>query len=201
MRLILLRHGETLWNRESRLQGHDNSELSERGIKQAQAVKYFINQLAPKRVITSDLGRAVQTSEIIGYPGAIKCQEIRELNMGEWTGCRKPDLLLNQADKYHNWRAGSYTPRGGENWFDFCDRIDVALRTKVYEGQSDLLAVVHSGVIRAACKAFLSLSPEHILPASPGTLTIFNFDSDPFKSVKLEAYNIGSLVPDEDVAD
>ncbi|OXX69246.1 histidine phosphatase family protein [Vibrio sp. V19_P1S1T109] len=201
MRLILLRHGETLWNKESRLQGHDNSELSERGIKQAQAIKHFVHQLAPTRVITSDLGRAVQTSEIIGYPEALKCPEIRELNMGEWTGCRKPDLLFNQADKYHDWRAGAYTPAGGENWFDFCDRINAVLRNKVYEEQSDLLAVVHSGVIRAACKAFLNLSPEHLLPASPGTLTIFNFDSYLLKSVKLEAYNIGSLIPDDDVAD
>ena len=201
MRLILLRHGETLWNKELRLQGHDNSELSPKGIQQVKKIKHFIQQLSPTRVVTSDLGRAVQTSEIIGFPDAIRCAEIRELNMGEWTGCRKPELMKTQAKLYNEWRTGSYTPKGGENWFDFCDRIEVGLLRNVYDNDTDILAVVHSGVIRAACKVFLNLSPEHLLPASPGTLTILNFDKNSKKNVKLEAYNIGSFVPDNDVAD
>ncbi|HBY3957979.1 histidine phosphatase family protein [Klebsiella quasipneumoniae subsp. similipneumoniae] len=201
MRLILLRHGETLWNKESRLQGHDNSELSPMGIKQAQKITYFIKQLTPSHVITSDLGRTVQTSQIIGFPDALRQRELREMNMGEWTGCRKNDLMKNHSELYHRWRAGSYTPDGGENWFDFCDRIESGLLRNVLENKKDVLAVVHSGVIRAACKVFFNLSPEYLLPVSPGTLTIFNFDTILKKRAKLEAYNIGAFTPDIDVAD
>ncbi|MGK5721842.1 histidine phosphatase family protein [Proteus mirabilis] len=199
MRLILLRHGETLWNIESRLQGHANSCLSPKGINQATTIKSSIKLLSPSRVITSDLGRAIQTSEIIGYPDSIKEPLLREINMGEWTGFRKPELLKNNADKYRSWRAGTYTPPKGENWFDFCERIKMTLQNWVFKDDSDLLAVVHSGVIRAACNVFLNISPEFLLPATPGTITIFNFDSN--KSPKLEAYNIGSYIPDRNVAD
>ncbi|MDG6376859.1 histidine phosphatase family protein [Glaesserella parasuis] len=86
MRLILLRHGETLWNIEKRLLGHYNSPLSKRGISQANAIKPLIQQLSPKTVISSDLGRAVQTAEIIGFQDPIKDKGLRELNMGEWSG-------------------------------------------------------------------------------------------------------------------
>ncbi|MBI6528646.1 histidine phosphatase family protein [Proteus vulgaris] len=201
MRLILLRHGETLWNMESRLQGHANSCLSPKGINQAMAIKESIKLLSPARIITSDLGRTVQTAEIVGHPEAIKEPLLRELNMGEWTGQRKPELIRHQADKYKNWRAGTYTPPKGENWFDFCDRIGAALQGWVCKEDSDLLAVVHSGVIRAACKVFLNLSPEFLLPATPGTITILNFDFNSDKAPKLEAYNIGSYMPDKNVAD
>lgn len=47
MRLILLRHGETLWNMDSRLQGHANSCLSTNGVKQTESIKEFVRLLAP----------------------------------------------------------------------------------------------------------------------------------------------------------
>nr|WP_314267391.1 histidine phosphatase family protein [uncultured Moellerella sp.] len=201
MRLILLRHGETLWNMESRLQGHANSCLSPRGINQAEAIKQCIQLLSPSRIVTSDLGRTVQTAEIVGYPDAIRESQLRELNMGEWTGQRKSELIRNHAEKYKNWRAGTYTPPKGENWFDFCDRIGATLHNWVHKEDSDLLAIVHSGVIRAACKVFLGLAPENLLPATPGTITILNFDAQSGSEPKLECYNIGSHTPDRNVAD
>ncbi|AEW77025.1 phosphoglycerate mutase [Aggregatibacter actinomycetemcomitans ANH9381] len=50
MRLILLRHGETLWNKEHRLQGHLNSPLSEKGIAQAKAIKPLIEKFSLKKL-------------------------------------------------------------------------------------------------------------------------------------------------------
>ncbi len=199
MRLILLRHGETLWNIEKRLQGHFNSPLSKRGISQANAIKPLIQQLSPKTIISSDLGRALQTAEIIGYQDPIKEKGLRELNMGEWSGRKKHELIAENPELYHAWRSGDYTPKGGENWHQFCQRITNTLTKWVKESNEDILAVVHSGVIRAACHSFVSLSASHLLPATQGTVTIFNFE--PNSPVKLEAYNLGSMLPDKDVAD
>jgi len=201
MRLILLRHGETLWNMDSRLQGHANSCLSTNGVKQTESIKAFVRLLAPRRVVSSDLGRTLQTAAIVGYPDAIPDSKLREINMGEWTGLRKPELIKYAPEKYRNWRSGGYTPPRGESWADFCLRIGSALSFWVNEEDSDILAVVHSGVIRAACKVFLNLPPEQLLPATPGTITIFDFEHGVNKMPKLEAYNIGSFIPDMDVAD
>ena len=201
MRLILLRHGETLWNKESRLQGHGDSNLSEKGILQATRIKDSVQQLSPARVVTSDLGRARRTAELIGYPDALQDEKLRELHMGNWTGLSKPDLIENDADRYWQWRAGEYTPAGGENWKAFCIRVNTALRGWVLQEDSDLLAVVHSGVIRAACHVFLNLPAERLLPVTPATMTIFNFECPEHKHPKLEAYNIGAFIPDKQAAD
>lgn len=202
MRLILLRHGETVWNIDKRLQGHDNSPLSERGVEQAKAIVGSIRSLAPARVVTSDLGRARQTAEVIGYGHAPSDERLRELNMGEWTGERKGDLIANKPELYWDWRAGRFTPAGGESWDEFVLRIKTGLTDLIYQGSGDLLAIVHSGVVRAACFSFLGLSPAQLLPVTPGTLTIFEFDDIESSALpRLEAYNIGAFVPDSAVAD
>lgn len=201
MRLILLRHGETLWNKESRLQGHSDTPLSYKGVEQAVKIKPIIRNLNPQKVFTSDLGRAIKTSQLIGYPEAIQKSELRELDMGEWTGLKKTDLIEHNADLYQQWRSGEYTPNNGENWFDFCKRIEKGLSDIVKGEKEDVLAVVHSGVIRAACTVFLNLSPEHLLPVTQGTITIIHFSDTSNGSAKLEAYNIGPFIPQIDVAD
>ena len=61
--LTIVRHGETEWNKIGRQQGHLNSNLTENGIKQAEAIKNFINN-EYNFIISSDLGRAIQTAEI-----------------------------------------------------------------------------------------------------------------------------------------
>ena len=202
MRLILLRHGETVWNIDKRLQGHDNSPLSERGIEQAKSIAGTVRALAPARVVASDLGRARQTAEVIGYGDAPSDARLRELNMGEWTGERKSDLIAHQPTLYRDWRAGRYTPAGGEGWDEFVQRITSGLSDWVYQGAGDILAIVHSGVVRAACFGFLGLKPAQLLPVTPGTLTILEFDDERSAAApRLEASNLGAFVPDAAVAD
>ncbi|WFC15108.1 histidine phosphatase family protein [Aeromonas salmonicida] len=200
MRLILMRHGETLWNIEKRLQGHENTPLSPRGVAQAKAIIPNVRELAPARVVSSDLGRARQTVDIIGYSQAPSDPELRELNMGVWTGQSKPDLIATQKVLYDEWRAGTFTPEGGEKWDEFLSRIEKALHSWIQAGDGDLLAVVHSGVIRAACVILMGLKPSQLLPVTPGSLTIFNFSRHSYRP-QLEAYNIGGLSPDKSVAD
>lgn len=199
MRLILLRHGETLWNQEHRLQGHQNSPLSEKGIQQAKAIKPLIEQFSPKYVVSSDLGRALQTAEIIGCTNPTQDSELRELAMGEWEGCKKQEIMAENPRLYQAWRDGDYTPQGGESWQAFCQRISQALLKWVNQYDGDILAIVHSGVIRAACETLVSLSTKHLLPVTQGTLTIFEIS--PNLPIKLEAYNLGSFIPTKNVAD
>lgn len=195
MRLILMRHGETIWNAEQRLQGHDNADLSPRGIEQALSFRHLIEGLSPKGVVSSDLGRCRETVKLIGYGDAPSDARLRELNMGEWTGLRKPDLIAEHPEDYWAWRAGAWHPVGGEAWQDFVDRVVAGLRDWLAKTDGDVLAVVHSGVIRAALTAFLGLSQDRLVPVTPGTATMLHFD-DPFSSrVKLEGYNLGLFAP------
>lgn len=201
MRFILLRHGETLWNVEQRLQGHENSELSERGREQALRFARYATALRPRHVVSSDLGRTRETARLLGY-GDVACDKrFRELHMGDWTGRSKPDLIANNAEEYVSWRAGRFTPENGENWDGFRSRVAEGVRHWLSQAEGDVLAVVHSGVIRAACAEFLGIPPAKIIPTTPGAATILSFDDPERSEAKLEGYNIGAIVPDDSVAD
>ena len=201
MRLILMRHGETNWNAEERLQGQDNSELSPRGVEQAKRFAAFVRALRPARVVSSDLGRTRETAALIGYADCPSDARLREWNMGVWTGRTKPDLIAENAELYHAWRAGHHTPDGGEAWPDFSARVATGLRDWLGQDTGDLLAVVHGGVIRAALDAFLGIPPSKVIPVTPGTGTILSFKASNYETAQLEGYNIGAVVPDRSVAD
>jgi probable phosphoglycerate mutase len=201
MRLILLRHGETVWNAEQRLQGQDNSELSDRGKWQAREFMPYARALLPAQVIASDLGRTRQTVELIGYPDAPSDARLRELDMGEWTGRTKQDLVNDHPRDYAAWRAGTFTPARGETWQSFRARVADGIRDWLGRTRGDLLAVVHGGVIRAACDEFLGLPPSRLVPVTPGTATILSFASPDAPCAQLEGYNIGSVAPDLAAAD
>jgi probable phosphoglycerate mutase len=201
MRLILLRHGETVWNAEQRLQGQDNSSLSERGIQQALRFVGFAKALWPYRVVSSDLGRTRHTAELIGHADCPSDRRLRELDMGEWTGRLKGDLIAGDAENYHAWRAGTFNPAGAETWECFRARVADGIRHWLGAGEGDVLAIVHGGVIRASCHEFLGLPPSRVIPVTPGTATILNFASHDAATAQLEGYNIGAVVPDASVAD
>ncbi|KAA0971845.1 histidine phosphatase family protein [Aureimonas fodinaquatilis] len=201
MRFILLRHGETLWNIEQRLQGHENSELSDRGREQALRFAKYASAFQPALVVASDLGRTKETARLLGYEDVVCDKRFRELNMGEWTGRSKPELIANHTDDYNAWRAGQYTPRNGEAWAGFCSRVAQGVRHWLSQAEGDVLAVVHSGVIRAAFSEFLGIPPARIIPTTPGAAAVLNFENRAGLEAKLEGYNIGAVAPDETVSD
>jgi len=110
--LILIRHGLTIWNHEFRYQGHTDIELSEEGVKQAQALQKRLAGEKLDAIYSSDLSRAVQTASIIAKPHRLELitdSRLREVNFGVWEGLnfkeiesRYPDLLKTWLEAPHN---------------------------------------------------------------------------------------------------
>lgn len=195
MRLVLVRHGETFWNAEQRLQGHADAPLSPRGIEQARSFAHYARALAPKGVVSSDLGRCRETARLLGFRDVPADARLRELNMGDWTGRTKPELIAAHPDEYWAWRAGRHYPANGETLEDFRSRVAEGLRDWLQRTDGDLLAVVHSGVVRAALEAFLGISPDKLVPVTPGTGTILTFADANSNDVRLEGFNLGVFAP------
>jgi len=85
LQVYLVRHGETQWNAERRIQGQSDSQLTEKGERQAYQVGERVKTLGITHVIASDLGRTRRTAEIIA--DACGCEvtydpRLRELDMG-----------------------------------------------------------------------------------------------------------------------
>lgn len=114
-RIFVLRHGETEFNADKKLQGHCNSSLTSKGFDQARRVGTTLKQYVenrPFRVYSSTLGRALQTSQIVceelnySYENLNKEPRLKEFSLGEWEQRTIPSLeqevpnLLAQNDWY-----------------------------------------------------------------------------------------------------
>lgn len=197
-RLLLVRHGQTEWNALRRLQGQTDIALTPEGETQARALAPLIADLAPDRALSSDLARAMHTAALLGHEDATPEPRLREQDLGAWSGRDIADLLRDVPTEYHEWRAGRFTPKGGEVWPDFRARVESAIADALAEGAATTLLVCHGGVIRAALDALLDLPPNRVIPVGPASLTIL---ARPDTGLRLEAFNLRNTTPDLDAPD
>ena len=173
-RLVIVRHGESTWNAEERLQGQLDPPLSERGREQARALREAVDLsgFPPERVISSDLTRARETAELLGVtPGRFDPQW-REIDIGEWGG-RTAAEIDAQDGGLTNWRGGPRTAPDGEPWSAFAERISGAVDELSAAGGS-WLVVSHGGCVRASC-AHLT-GADHLRLGSPGNASTTTFE-------------------------
>src|ERR1700759_3832419 len=85
-RLVIVRHGESVWNAEGRLQGQADPPLSPKGREEARGLAAAGGGALPPRVVSSDLIRARETAALLGHPDAETDVRLREINVGEWEG-------------------------------------------------------------------------------------------------------------------
>ncbi|WOI57464.1 histidine phosphatase family protein [Palleronia sp. LCG004] len=186
-RLLLIRHGETEWNADRRLQGQRDIGLSTTGEAQALALAPLVASLAPGLVRSSDLVRARRTAALLGHPGAKTEPRLREQALGDWEGRQIAEIRAEDRQAYLDWRAGSYAPPGGETWTSFRQRVQAGLEAAFATGPETVALVCHGGVIRAALDACLGLSPKQIIPVGPASLTILALSET---GIRLEAFNL-----------
>lgn len=195
-RMLLVRHGETAWNAAKVLQGQADIQLSPRGGEQALALAPILARWAPQEAWVSDLKRARQTAELLGWPHATLDPRWREADLGEWTSRRVQDLTAEDAVRYQRWRDGSEAPPGGESMSAFRERIGAALEA-LRDRSGDVLVVTHGGVIRAALGIALGLSADRIVAVEPCSLTVLDMSSSP----RLLAYNLTPFALDAQATD
>jgi glucosyl-3-phosphoglycerate phosphatase len=145
-RIFLVRHGESEWNAEGRLQGQADPALSALGREQARAVAAVVAALPATQVVSSDLSRAQETAALAGHPGAATDARWRERSLGEWETHLEEDVAT--PDDMRRFRAGDLVPAGGEAWPDFQARVAGAAEELAAAG-GDWLVFTHGGCVRA----------------------------------------------------
>ncbi|MDE9451887.1 histidine phosphatase family protein [Aliiroseovarius sp. Z3] len=187
MRLLLVRHGQSEWNAERRLQGQADIGLSELGKAQANALRPVIEDIAPCRTIASDLKRVRETATRIGAEAPRFTRGLREIDVGDWSGRSIDELLSEDEAAYQGWRAGTIAPPGGEAWDDFAARVTGVVEAEQLRDCRNLLIVCHGGVIRALLQRFIGLQPAHIIPVAPASLTALRLGNG--RPARLELFN------------
>src|SRR6204780_455593 len=163
---LLMRHGETAWNREGRVMGRKPIELDADGRAQVQASVPFARLLQPELIITSPLARARQSAEIIaagvGDVPVAEDPQLSEVKYGRWEGMVYDDLL-EDAD-YLNYRdhpLDAPTP-GGETIAQGQSRGGEAVRRAITDNsERRILFVSHGDIIRTVLCHFMRLELAH----------------------------------------
>lgn len=148
-RIILVRHGETPHNAVKISQGWLNSELSEKGRKQAFRTGKALKKEKISIIYCSDLLRTKQTAEEIlkSIEAGIEYVEwLREKNLGEFEG--KPEGKFLEHVKANNLDIFSFVPKGGESILQFRKRVKKPFDKLVKNNKHDtILLISHGGVI------------------------------------------------------
>jgi probable phosphoglycerate mutase len=167
VRLILIRHGETEWNREGRIQGyHGDSPLTATGRTQAQKLATRLAGESTATLHSSDSERARQTAAPIA--AALKTcitfdAALRERNYGEFEGWTYAELEREHPDAYGKFRSRepAYAPPGGESGDQFRERILAALERIAAGAAGGRAAIVtHGGVLGVIYRHVNGASPD-----------------------------------------
>jgi glucosyl-3-phosphoglycerate phosphatase len=170
-RLIIVRHGESTWNAEERLQGQLDPPLSERGREQARALAGIVNGIPPERVLCSDLGRARETAELMGLQPARYDPRWREIDVGSWGGKTAAEIDA-QGDELTNWRGGRRRAPDGEPWEAFSARIAGAVDELIAAG-GPWVVVSHGGCVRAVAAHLTGADALHLGSPPNASTTVF----------------------------
>jgi broad specificity phosphatase PhoE len=175
-RVVLIRHGESLWNAAGRWQGQGGPGLSVLGHRQAVATAAFLAEREPdvRRIAASDLPRVVETAAPAAAAFGIEPvldERLREIDVGWWSGLTTPEVLERDPGGVAAMRAGHDPPRGGaERMADVRIRVSRALDelVDVCDGGT-LLVFSHGGPVRSVVGHLLGLSvAQQATLAGPG---------------------------------
>ncbi len=169
-RLVMLRHGQTEFNAESRMQGQLDTDLSDLGRAQAIAAAEVLGKRQPLLIVSSDLCRAYDTAVALGERTGLAVQidtRLRETHLGDWQGMTHTQVDQAAAPGARlAWRENArWAPHNGES------RVDVAARSmplvaELVDSQTDwgtddsdrpVVLVAHGGLIAALTAALLAI--------------------------------------------
>jgi broad specificity phosphatase PhoE len=197
--ILLVRHGETEWNRERRIQGRLDSPLTQRGLAQARAIGRLVGtwpDAASARIVASPQGRARRTAEIIGEqlaagPDLIIDDRLREISVGSWDGLTYRDLATRSP--------GIFDGEGRHEWYFRSPDGDTyeAFATRLGEWLGEpaethlLIAVTHGIVSRVLRGLYAKLPRETALTLPVPQDKVFRLSGGTIEEIVVPPYAAG----------
>ncbi|GAB4037586.1 MAG: histidine phosphatase family protein [Rubrivivax sp.] len=158
-RILLIRHGQTDWNLQARLQGHTDVPLNATGLEQARRLRQALQGEALDAVYSSDLQRALQTAQAVAEAtGAPLRAEpgLRERGFGAFEGRPIAELQQRWPEEWKRWHAREpgFAAPGGETLQDFYERcVGAAARLAAAHAGGAIALVAHGGVLDCLYRA------------------------------------------------
>jgi 2,3-bisphosphoglycerate-dependent phosphoglycerate mutase len=191
--LVLMRHGESQWNRENRFTGFTDVDLNETGIAEAKRAGQNLKGIQFDKVYTSTLKRAYRTAELAmaeagQNPPTVRHDDLRERDYGDLTGLNKDETREKfGAEQVHIWRRSyDVPPPGGESLKDVVARVQPYYEKHILpdlQAGKNILLAAHGNTLRAMLIILGENTPENINAAevATGSPIIFNYDGSQFR--------------------
>lgn len=177
-RIILIRHGQTVFNLKKIYCSFTDIGLNKSGIKQAEKLRARLTKENIHRVYSSDLKRAFQFAKIVFRGLAIeKSAELREIDFGIFEGLTHSQLLKIYPKLYRAWLNDPFNTviPNGERFYDFRDRIKMFVKKIITANKNKTVALVtHAGPIKIIISDILKTKNIWKINVEPGSVKIIN---------------------------
>ncbi|MBW4699972.1 MAG: histidine phosphatase family protein [Aphanocapsa lilacina HA4352-LM1] len=200
-RLLLVRHGETEWNRMERFQGQIDVPLNDQGRAQAEQAAAFLKEMPITRAFSSPLLRPKATAEAIlrFHPGVALelVPALQEICHGQWEGKFREEIDLLFPGELDRWQREPHSVQmpEGENLTQVWERATAAWSGIVRGVDSGVaLVVAHDAINKAIVAAAVGAGPEDFwrFKQGNGSVTVIDYPDGPEGRPQLSAVNITS---------
>ncbi len=182
VKLILARHGETVWNVEKIYRGRKDVNLDEVGIRQAELLGNYLSNWELTTIYSSPLRRAIETANIIArYQkiGVHVADGLIDINYGEWQALPEQEVKRLYPTLHNDWHNNPHRVRmpGGESLEDVRKRAIEVVNDVLSKYQGSVVLISHRVVIKVLICSLLGLDNSHFwnVKQDVGGITIFNY--------------------------
>lgn len=185
LKIFLLRHGETTWNADNnRYCGRTDIPLTEKGVRQAEAVRKQLEGIALAGVYSSPLRRAYNTACLASGKDAVKDERLIEADFGRWEAKTKEEFMAENESLWLDWMSDPATHRAGgtgETGAEIVARVDDFFNSlqQTYSA-GNIMVVAHNGINRLymAYKLGMPLKNYRQLVQQNSSITCFTLDNN-----------------------
>jgi len=193
MELILIRHGETDWNKESVFRGHMDIRPNATGIAQSDATAKALEDRVFEAIYSSPLKRAMVTARRVAAPHEIEVREkfdLVDINYGVWQGLPESTVKQKYPQLYEKWlkKPTKVRPPGGESPRKCWKRVNTALREILFlHGTGTVVLVSHRIPVKMMTSYLLGKNLHYIskIRHDPCAISIFRVEERKYEPLKL----------------
>jgi broad specificity phosphatase PhoE len=177
--IYLVRHGETYWNAEGRIQGQKQTDLTPKGIEQSKWLAEYFKSKKIDRIVCSGLIRSQKTAAQVNVYYNLQLEinpKINECSWGKWEGLTHAEVRERFPDEYNSRKENIwyFRPQYGESYDDLFDRLyPVASEFATMAVTENLLVIAHAMVNKVLLGIFLDLPVEEIVKITHPNDTVY----------------------------
>lgn len=199
MKIYLIRHGQTDWNAEGKIQGSTDIALNEAGRRQAACLAKGMERRPVAQIFSSPLKRALETAQAIGRCQKVTVEtveELKEVNFGVWEGLTMKEIENRYPKENRQWLENptSITPAKGETKDELKKRSAQAVRQILAHGKGDIAVVVHGAIMAYLTEYLMRNDPDHkAIIVENASITTLEYDSASQQVILIEENDVSHL--------